>query len=385
LTLLVQGQEEEEPSCNSCVKYGDVVFLQNNYIDNRWLLETTGTAYSAVTLDITDDFQNSIRDQYQWTILGPSSSTPKTGCIKYGDPFRLGWQSNGGGILYGASDLLYRGAAGDLSLDALGTQMVFHSEFGSGADPDTLELAHGKCVKEYSVVYIQNLHQDLRWVGVVDIDDGNGLIYAFTANVFPFKQDPLPRIFQWIVRPDSGTGPRTAGIICAGVGAEGYWTPFVSANVPGTTYTITEGITRTDTQTVIEQDSWSTSITQTISAGFKIKAVDIGSETTVTGELSGSLTTSIQSAVTRTSTKTKTFTFPDAGTIWQFQFRVDDVCVSDWFMDVDEVVFTKNVEEPPCCLPGQAKDPNVYHGPCITGAICLCGPDICEGMLFESK
>merc|ERR1712014_547489 len=90
----------------------------------------------------------------------------------------------------------------------------------------------------------------------------------------------------------------------------------------------------------------------------------------VSGTLSRSIAKEYSSEFSMSKTETHTFNY-GAGVVWQWQFTITDQCGSST-VSGNDMALTPGAFEPPCCLPGYAKNVSVPHG------ACAAGPNVCQ-------
>jgi len=137
-----------------CVQYGDVVFLQNNWMDNRWLSGSRSSEGNGVAtrnhLDGGNE-ENDVKTTYQWQV---------------------------------------RSNAGDGS----------HGPRGS-ADPKATQ-----CVQYGDIVFLQNRWMDNRWLsGSRGSGDGVGTWNHLDGG---YEENNVKTTYQWQFRADAGDGSR---------------------------------------------------------------------------------------------------------------------------------------------------------------------------------
>jgi len=142
---------------------------------------------------------------------------------------------------------------------------------------------------------------------------------------------------------------------------QGSWVAISSTSVEAQ-ISVTEGVTRgyeiSDTQ------SWSLSVTESISGGFSANGASgtIG----ISGTEAVTISHTYSSTFAQSKSTTETMGPFQPGTIWQWQWIVGDVCGTSVIQGHD-LVSTQGSYEPPCCLPGYFKDPANPRGECAAG------------------
>jgi len=107
--------------------------------------------------------------------------------------------------------------------------------------------------------------------------------------------------------------------------------------------------------------SWSQSVTTSVEAGFEAFGAD--TKVTVSSTTAYELTLS-HSTTFETSYGEKFTEDFDAGTVWQWAWAVTDGCGKSQITSND-LVLTRGVWDPPCCLPGYAYDARKPTGRCM--------------------
>lgn len=120
-------------------------------------------------------------------------------------------------------------------------------------------------------------------------------------------------------------------------------------------YGVAHSYTKNNTET------WGTSASGYISAGFNF--LGFGVSTKVTGTTSHSISVTTSESFSTTNTTTITYHF-QPGVLWQLVFEVEDDCGNSTVY-TKQLTQTPNIASPPCCLPGLFSDPTKPHGPCI--------------------
>lgn len=123
--------------------------------------------------------------------------------------------------------------------------------------------------------------------------------------------------------------------------------------------TFVHGVTRTYTNTKTQE--WAKSVTVSVGEGFN--AIFVSGSVSISSTTSRSISQSYSSTFAETDETQFHDTF-DAGTIWQWSWNITDECGSSTVLGTD-VVRTNGRYQPPCCLPGLAKDPTNYAGECV--------------------
>jgi nitrate reductase cytochrome c-type subunit len=140
----------------------------------------------------------------------------------------------------------------------------------------------------------------------------------------------------------------------------GTWTPIANTDASGTQIQYSYGTAHSYSAT--QTSSWSTAVTRSISAGFTFMGV--GASVGVSSTTARGVTESSSTSFGTVSTSTTSYTAPRPGTIWQWRWNVSDNCGSSTSASHFNLVTTKGVFNPPCCLPGFAADPGNYSGAC---------------------
>jgi len=363
--------------------YGGIVWLQNNYMDSKWL---NGAREGANERVRTRDFNKELtkKQHYQW-IMYPKLSFSH--CVKYGDTIFLKnnyvkprWLSG------------YRGGErGTLTRDLFSTsenpkkyEWIVKSAPGEGdleLQNIKQDIAHGKCVKNHSVIFLQNKYRSYAWLtGTRNSKNENVRTWNYYGND---HDNGMQKTYGWIVTKNTPeqTGSRTHGVKCGTLDTVGSWQQDLFTNADQFEYTfqvaVMEGSETASSETITE--SWEKTVTSSVSAGLSFKAGSAGASKKVSSTLAGSVEKQVSSAFmkTRTETTTMRYTFEKGGSIWQFVVDVNDICKQNVAVRTGSIVRTEFGQEP-CCLPGDFKHPNNPHGPCREGP-CTCSADVCKG------
>ena len=145
------------------------------------------------------------------------------------------------------------------------------------------------------------------------------------------------------------------------------------------TYEYTQSVGTThhyeDTRSESQTKTWSRSVTNKISGGFKVFGVGASASrsVTVTSSTAQTIASTHSEAFGTTTLEEHKFTFNSKGVIWNWVYDTMDGCGSS-STQTPTIVMTPSSTEPPCCPPGFEKDINIPHGPCAVGyeALNLC-------------
>lgn len=160
--------------------------------------------------------------------------------------------------------------------------------------------------------------------------------------------------------------------MCPLISAKGQWIEGDSLQFERE-YTWTQEYSRTEESSFSVTSAWQTSVTASVSVGFKFGEASLE----VSGTKSKEMSSTISDAFTSTNGTEMKQTFPP-GQMWQFEYDMVDSCSPHWTMRTRQVVHTDNLTDKPCCLPGSALDRDRQHGPCVAGTPCDCEPEICN-------
>lgn len=110
-----------------------------------------------------------------------------------------------------------------------------------------------------------------------------------------------------------------------------------------------------------ETESWSNSVTKSVNLGFSFKGVTGGVD--ISGTISHEISLSYSYSWSTTTSDTYQVDF-DKSMIgkqpWQFQFTPYDSCGHAEVSAAKALAITEGAYQPPCCLPGYAKDAPAY-------------------------
>lgn len=388
----VHAVDETDPKF---IRYGDQVYVQDFFMDSRWLRGSGGEKNEVVVTrsQLKDDYERQHLELYQWKLQSTqganaqSLNDPKNGnCIKYGDVFYFHQPSSNmwmsGGRSDGNEGVVTRHYWDDSYEQSLNAYYQWKVLSKAGTGTRGVDPATGTCIEDLSLVFFENMGMDGRWLSGAR---GSGNELVITRNMFgsDYEYDTVLSTYQWIVRKDEGTGSTGGALRCAAVpdASIGRWVPVKYSN-GDQTVTYQEGTTRTQTEGITTTSSWQTSIQESITAGFSFAGMNAGTSLTVSSQYSHSQQQSVSNAVSQTETQTFSTSF-GPGQVWQFQYQTKDICYSDaWDIMTTDLVLTPNRDNEPCCLPGYARDNDNQHGPCLDNSPCLCGDAICNKTRF---
>ena len=125
--------------------------------------------------------------------------------------------------------------------------------------------------------------------------------------------------------------------------------------------------------TYTRDESWSDSVTNTLSGGFEFEGSS--SSVQVSSTVASGLSESYTNAFEQTYTTSQTVSWSEPGQVWRWEFDTADSCGdAQTFKDY---VTTNDVDHEPCCPPGFALNPSEQHGPCTQVELCTCDVDTC--------
>ena len=161
--------------------------------------------------------------------------------------------------------------------------------------------------------------------------------------------------------------------VCTVTSASGEWKVHSSTNAASSKISYTEGTTRKSADKA--DDSWSSEVSRSVSYGFNFLGAYAGVE--VTGSKASESSNTVSSSIQKSVTETHTVTFDRGGTIWQFEYDIEDLCGGANIKTTD-FVLTSGRARPPCCLPGYALEYENAHGPCVEDSPCVCEASVCN-------
>merc|ERR1719473_958761 len=147
-------------------------------------------------------------------------------------------------------------------------------------------------------------------------------------------------------------------------------------------FTYTVGVTKTEEQA--KSSTWSKTVENSMEHGWSVEVAtgtdiglggvgEISVEATVgfhgsyssTNSRTSEQTNEVRNALEQSKEISMTYTLP-SGAMWQWEYTATDECGSAP-IKVNHVMVTKNIGEPPCCIPGYFADPTAAHGACVAG------------------
>ena len=145
----------EDPKAGACLKYGDIIYLQNNFMNNRWLTGSRDNGNENVkTLDhLRSNYeQNTVARTYEW---------------------------------------------------------IVRSNLGSGAltQKKNKDSAFGQCVQERDQIFLQNNFQKRRWLSGARGNDSEGVITRNRRKNKKEKKRKFRKTYKWTVRKATATNP----------------------------------------------------------------------------------------------------------------------------------------------------------------------------------
>jgi len=205
------------------VLYGSRVFLQVNFMDDRWLSGGRGRSTAKVVTRNRRRSRQELRLQntYKWIVRSTSGtgtravSDPKQGeCLQYGDTIYLQvdstdnrWLSGGRGG--GNAQVVTRNHFQSSYETNSGAtyQWIVRSEAGNG-DRLPNDRVLGMCVTHNSVVYLQNAALDNRWL-TGGRGYGNAGVHTRDHQGSFYEILNAKTTYEWIIRNEPGRGERT--------------------------------------------------------------------------------------------------------------------------------------------------------------------------------
>lgn len=395
--------ERQEPDY---VRYGEKLHFQVMSRDNRWLSGGRSGRGEVITRDkLQDDYElsDNVRITYEWivhsnpnTIVNEEEEEEERDghCVRYGDKIYLKVNTNSPAWLAGINAPLLSATGetvktlnvfqSDQQAQLAKYQWIVRSNLGSGVrdDAQTSDAAFGECVQAKSVVFLQNNHQDNRWLSG-GRGSGNEEVVTRNALESDYEVNDAPTTYQWMVRRSSGSGIRGQGFYCSAVSASGNWVPIDGSSVSTAalrtqTVRFTQGLASRDESSGAAEwtpsESWERSILTSVTGGFRFGTDGLD----VTWLEGAELSSSVQSALDADPTIPQSTPVAASGQAWQFVYTIRDICDPDWELRTNDIVVTTSVNEQPCCLPGFELDPNQAHGPCRRLSPCQCGASVCE-------
>lgn len=379
------------------VEYGDQVYFQNMHMDRRWMSGSRGSGNEGVhTRDALGSSYEltTVPNAYKWVVRSHMGSgrknhtDPKKGqCLKFGDKIFLQnynmdhrWLS--GSRSKGNEDVITRDMnKNDYERKDAGKsyQWTVRSSLGSGIRGRS-DQAEGHCVSDKDVLYLQNEFMDYRWLSGAR-SSGNESVVVRNSLKSDYEKNDARKTYQWIVRLNGlGHGGRQDAISCVPLAAEGSWRQVTYSNAASKSikYSVTVSESSQMSRESTLSKTYENTVSQEISAGFEFKGIGIGSTTSVSSTYSSTASHTIGESFSRSRTEQTdiTTTFNQPGQIWQFVYDVETTCGGDIGIKVNDLVITEG--QPPCCLPGYAKDIHKQHGPCRNNSPCSCEASICS-------
>ena len=319
------GVPAQDPKNGECVKYGDVVVLQNKFVD----LKSNNTRH------------------HRYEFLGAEEGLDSA------------WTSDATGS---PSDTAF--------------QFILRSDLGSGVrsnkDDDP---AYGKCVQDLSLIYLQSNQNDLLWLSGGRGDENQGVVAGnFNTDVATEAN------YQWIIRKSIGDGRLRDGFVCSSASEKdsdlprGKWVSLTASTGGPIEYSI--GIHSRDIDSELWQNnrSWKDSIAAAVEGGLKFGEQNLESGKIGRWEMSNTVLDNLDKVDDGAISQSKQL---GEGQVWQFVFEMGDTCDPSWELRTDNLVVTATVDEPPCCLPQLALDEDNLRGPCKLLSPCQCDESLC--------
>jgi len=110
------------------------------------------------------------------------------------------------------------------------------------------------------------------------------------------------------------------------------------------------------------EETWGSSVTVAVEAGFE----GFGS-VSVSGTISQSISKSQSTTWTTQTMREDSWTWHEAGTIWQWQWAITDACGTAT-ASANSFVLTNDANSVPCCLPGYFAHASDPRGACVQGS-----------------
>jgi len=233
------------PTYSEEINYDDIIYLQVNSRDHRWLSGGRSSENKMViTRDIKgSDYESRNYESYRWKIQSSptnSGSDTKSGtCLKYGDIIYLRVNHRNNRWLTGA-----RGGNGNSKVQTNNIDSTEHekkvttsyewivkSHPGETGHNTSQDRASGICVRDLSTIYLQNHFMNSRWLsgGRGGSKVPNEVVK--TRNLYDSDNNGYEKrvaltTYQWIVRKDlnHNGGGRNDGVNkCLAFNGKGQW------------------------------------------------------------------------------------------------------------------------------------------------------------------
>lgn len=150
----------------------------------------------------------------------------------------------------------------------------------------------------------------------------------------------------------------------------GRWSPHFSSDTAAT-IKVTSGTQYSTEFTESEQQTWSHSVTASVSLGFTFEAFTGGASVSVTDTTAHTIAHSMTQTLSESYTEEFDYTMRIPGQVWQWQMVIEDSCGSSASYSTD-LVTTKNRVEAPCCPPGYFDNPSNPTGACTDPQLSTC-------------
>lgn len=303
-------------------------------------------------------------------------------CLKYGDIFWL--QNKGANQRYlsihADSSVHANTNTHSVNPHSSSGKWMIRKTRGDGLRDGSNEV--NQCVKETDQFYIQNMHSDKMWLagGVSDKEGIHGNAEVYNLDIKSGQHGYEPELaeednahrYVWTMRKNYYEREEQ----CSITSLNGTWVPFdLAADRAGIEITETYGVT--DSTEIIrgKQREFGIEVSASVSAGVGSNSVSV-SATSSYGE---SQSWEASRAMSKITQDTYTVTFEESGILWKWIYDVEDTCNSkNWKLETRSVLITKNRDAAPCCLPGLFALPDKVHGPCLEGTPCFCDEEVCN-------
>jgi hypothetical protein len=139
------------------------------------------------------------------------------------------------------------------------------------------------------------------------------------------------------------------------VSVTGYWQPVQSIEADVTTISLTINVDKSSYESYTETDTWSQSITNAASVGFKVKGATASDTVTLSESFSSTLTEQYSETWSVSTTSTYTVQWGSGATsqyLWQWVNIVEDNSGNTLNCQSKDYGLTPNKATPPKCLPG---------------------------------
>lgn len=322
-----------DPKSGQCLKYNDVVFLQNGFFvhlnNTNFIQGWLGHDHdNNGVLLFNPDFKNERKEQARWIVR----SSPEIG--------HLSEENNAFRAPNGERNCVPM--SGNIYLQNLENQSLW---LMGGHDDRSKDVITSDALERKAGIGIQNY----RWTLKSDTDESQGFdcgaVYGETFG-------------DWVYLPPSHKTDKYQTIAYERgiVGRENYLFPSWEQSV-----------------------SWEKTVYKSISAGLTFRRSKFPRDEMVVNYVHSTiLARSIEVGGDLTETSLRQNYTVGRGAAWQFILEITDVCVPAWQLKTGYIIVTDSIYEPPCCLPGMELDADMPHGPCRLNSPCMCDDDICN-------